>query len=1172
MLEELNNINKLKEKLLTSSAKSIFSNAHPKKSVDKIDLLELLSHYNHPDLTPAKTFEFLLKNESFKFLFNVQYGQNKRHPLKRKLLNIYRKNTDAINELSIDCFGVGYPLIRIPDQGKRRLRYIPIFIWDLKISKSKDRLNYLFVKKEKSPNVYINPILIETIKLEFNEFFVDPTLLYENKVHENYLSIVNIFLSALELNPIEDDFIHQSAVTFQNDELVYSSESNSALINNGVLGLYDNSKSPIIKDYNSINDLYFFKQKKDVSINLNETIFCGVDLDHSQQKVIKSLNSGKDIVIHGPPGTGKSKTLTGVLLHALSKGSSCLVICEKKTAMDVIFKNLSELGFSEYCIKIDDVRKDRRMVVDKAREIVEEQSASRTNLFKENKINITSSAKKIIDDKIVVINSMINEIYDKKQKLNAQLLEPDLNYTDLVLSIDIEKKNEMGAYGISRNQFKFEPEEYIRLSLLFNNIKTFIDKHSNPYDSFFNYINFDFINAMNAEEYGSYIENIYLEFHESLLSLKKLILEQSSNSSAINLKYYDILTDENSSFSLIIKRFKQLRSKLFRGSLFNKNFVKLVQNMDLIAQLDFLSKAVFALHNGKSNLDFLVGFNSIYTTFPAEEKLLVDNYCQVKGFEEIFNNWYFRVVVNQNYVGNFDFNGFQKGYYDIVGDIDLINDFLRKETLFNLFNKRLKAIIQFKNTSKSLTIEQFFSKKSTAKNKKLTLREISSNKSKLFQSFFPIILTNPSTCSTIFPMENESFDLVIFDEASQLRVEDNFPALLRGKQRVVAGDLNQLPPMNYFKKTNIELERNTSSYFNSLLDFCINKNFKEHYLDIHYRSKHPDLIAFSNHAFYESRLIPLPPTTKETPIIYNESNGVFKDGVNKKEALDIVSYLNESVKDHFSIGIATFNLAQKDEILDQIQIKCIEDKSFFDKMEIFNSNGFFVKNLENIQGEERDVIIISCTYGINDEGYFRQAFGPVNSHLKGFKLLNVIITRSIHQMVVFSSIPASFIKDGFEPLNSFSNNRGKAVFYGFLAYVKAVSKNKINEKEAILKLLSRNSEVFQENKKSDLVLIKFTNKLIDKINTELKSSFRFENNFSLGGFTYEIILKNKDVKILIDLNGKLLHGDYEDYIFDINRSKIAVKSGYKYYRLWTSNLFNNFDQEVYKLINFILLN
>ena len=173
-------------------------------------------------------------------------------------------------------------------------------------------------------------------------------------------------------------------------------------------------------------------------------------------------------------------------------------------------------------------------------------------------------------------------------------------------------------------------------------------------------------------------------------------------------------------------------------------------------------------------------------------------------------------------------------------------------------------------------------------------------------------------------------------------------------------------------------------------------------------------------------------------------------------------------------------------------------------------------------------------------------------------------------MVVFSSIPASFIEDGFESLNSFSNNRGKAVFYAFLAYVKAVSKNKINEKEAILKLLSRNSEVFQENKKSDLVLIKFTNKLIDKINTELKSSFRFENNFSLGGFTYEIILKNKDVKILIDLNGKLLHGDYEDYIFDINRSKIAVKSGYKYYRLWTSNLFNNFDQEVYKLINFIL--
>ena len=129
--------------------------------------------------------------------------------------------------------------------------------------------------------------------------------------------------------------------------------------------------------------------------------------------------------------------------------------------------------------------------------------------------------------------------------------------------------------------------------------------------------------------------------------------------------------------------------------------------------------------------------------------------------------------------------------------------------------------------------------------------------------------------------------------------------------------------MNYFSKSTMNPERleDTSYLNNSLLDYCIKKGFKEHYLDIHYRSKNPDLITFSNHAFYKSRLIPLPKSTEEKPLEYIKVDGLFEEGVNKEEVKRIIHYIEFELDSAYSLGIATFNMLQRDEILDQIQIK-----------------------------------------------------------------------------------------------------------------------------------------------------------------------------------------------------------------------------------------------------------
>ena len=238
----------------------------------------------------------------------------------------------------------------------------------------------------------------------------------------------------------------------------------------------------------------------------------------------------------------------------------------------------------------------------------------------------------------------------------------------------------------------------------------------------------------------------------------------------------------------------------------------------------------------------------------------------------------------------------------------------------------------------------------------------------------------------MFQEKHKYFDIVLFDEASQLKLEDNLPALLKGKQIVIAGDEHQMPPSNYFSKIfdgSIDDEDdfdeddqpvidrdNILLSCESLLDFATELKFNKRFLDFHYRSKHPYLIDFSNHAFYNQRLIPLPNNFEYTPIKHIQVNGTYSDHSNESEADAVLSILENNINKlpngkYPSVGIATFNIAQRNLIKSRIleRRKFEKYKEFNDKILELEEQGLFVKNLENIQGDERDVIILSTTYG-----------------------------------------------------------------------------------------------------------------------------------------------------------------------------------------------------------------
>lgn len=215
-------------------------------------------------------------------------------------------------------------------------------------------------------------------------------------------------------------------------------------------------------------------------------------------------------------------------------------------------------------------------------------------------------------------------------------------------------------------------------------------------------------------------------------------------------------------------------------------------------------------------------------------------------------------------------------------------------------------------------------------------------------------------------------------------------------------------------------------------------------------------------------------------------------------------------------------------------------------------------------------MLISTTYGPNKQGKFNQFFGPLNTKGKGHKLLNVLITRAIKKIKVFSSVPELYYKDYQYHLDE-KGAIGKGVFYAFLSYAAAVSNQDDQQQHDVLNALSPNQERLAQKtiyKKEDLSA--FTEHLVNKLTKKYARVIYWYNGYALGGITYEVLLAfDNKKKLLIDFNGKMIHNEYEDYLFDIYRCKIAHQSGYRYYRLWLSNYYNQPEKEIKNMLRVV---
>ncbi|PWV53866.1 DUF3320 domain-containing protein [Chitinophaga sp. S165] len=286
------------------------------------------------------------------------------------------------------------------------------------------------------------------------------------------------------------------------------------------------------------------------------------------------------------------------------------------------------------------------------------------------------------------------------------------------------------------------------------------------------------------------------------------------------------------------------------------------------------------------------------------------------------------------------------------------------------------------------------------------------------QAIKPVFMMSPLSIANFLPPGSLQFDLVIFDEASQVRPVDALGALLRGKQLVVVGDSKQLPPSTFFDSLMKEVddEENVTADMPSILGMCDAQGAPQRMLRWHYRSRHESLIKMSNHEFYEDKLVifPSPGAAHKMGLVYHQLKDATYDRgktrTNQREADAITEAVIEHAKKYpeMSLGVVAFSTAQMQAIqqsLETARKKMPEVETFF---KAHPHEPFFVKNLENVQGDERDVIFISIGYGRTPEGTVNLSFGPLNNE-GGEKRLNVLITRAKQRCEVFTNLTADDI-------------------------------------------------------------------------------------------------------------------------------------------------------------------
>ena len=431
----------------------------------------------------------------------------------------------------------------------------------------------------------------------------------------------------------------------------------------------------------------------------------------------------------------------------------------------------------------------------------------------------------------------------------------------------------------------------------------------------------------------------------------------------------------------------------------------------------------------------------------------------------------------------------------------------------------------------------------------------------IVQELKPVFMMSPLSIANYLAPDSVEFDLVVFDEASQVRPVDALGALFRAQNAVVVGDSRQLPPSSFFDRIVVsgddgsEEEESVTADIESILGLFASKGAPSRQLRWHYRSRHESLIAVSNREFYDNNLVVFP-----SPDAGREENGLrfhhLPDSVydrggsrtNQEEARAVVDAVMQHAVQNpdLSLGVAAFSQAQAHAIDDQLETRRRQDDSAEEFFSSHPEEPFFVKNLENVQGDERDVIFISVSYGRDATGQVSHNFGPLNNQ-GGGRRLNVLITRAKRRCHVFTNLSADDIdlnrtaSEGVRVLKTFLAYAQTGFMPDDVPYESGFTVDSPFQQEVVRRLQERGYQVHQE--------VASHNKFVDIGVVDPERPGRYILGIECDGASYHSSRSARDRDRL--------------------RQMLLEDKGWKLHRIWSTDWFRSPERELERAVRAI---
>ena len=1031
--------------------------------------------------------------------------------------------------------------------------------------------------------------------------------------------------------------------------------------------------------------------------------------DASQLFAIQAACNGESFVLHGPPGTGKSQTITSLIANALAKGKSVLFVAEKKAALDVVQKRLEDIGISPFCLELHSNKTKKRAVLDQLRVVTEiarrktpEQYLEKAERLKESRESLDSYAEQLhrqlpcgysifrlinkyeefygAPDLIVFNGESVQDVDISRMETNAVLLERmvavakaaghphqhplssvgvrqyskrlryELDsvvkaYRELIIDFVPCAKllSEMLSFGPIGNDEKLEtlaklaesivdfqkyPKSWLNVE---NPTEYFADikkmaTHFHAYQQRKEYLLRNWDEAFLSEdgealikEYCSINSQWFIgrkfgqkRFAQQLLDFAKSedvdieedvqilyrMQQEFSKGEAMLQNYIDdmgaLYEGENTDWSVIAKYADSVVANLTElQRLIPMEVDRLAVCTDaniVMASTDFTEK--FPTFNKQKNIFFeLLQINTVENDLWLEEQeKLCDN---ILANKDQLKDWIAFIAIADE-VRGFGLGELVDAYYSGAKHEEILPAYKKaiykaliisaidQDDVLNSFSGCVfdEKIEQYKRLDKEFTglvrkelfcrlaanIPDFTSEAAQTSElgilqrairsggRGISIRNLFRQLPNLLPRMCPCMLMSPISAAQYLDPNREPFDIVVFDEASQLPTCKAIGVLARGRDAVIVGDPKQMPPTNFFSVNTVDEENLQEEDLESVLDDCLAINLPQTHLLWHYRSKHESLISFSNHQFYENKLFTFPSVDdRVSRVSLIHVDGVFERGkgrCNRAEAEVIVKEIcrryHDSELSKLSIGVITFNMSQQ-LLIDDMLIEACEKDPGLEKWINESEEPLFVKNLENVQGDERDVILFSIGYGPDANGKVYMNFGPLNRD-GGWRRLNVAVSRARSEMIVFSTLTPDQIN------LAKTSAEGVAALKAFLSYASG----------------------------EDVALDEHTSRQLEKVEDGIAKHIC--DSLKEKGFDAKPNIGNSEYKVDI---GILDPSDPEKYILGIlldGNNYISAKTtrdrelaqigilealGWNIIRVWTMDWWDNPEKEISRIIKAI---